>query len=185
MSEPSAALFQAHPGISDREWLGSRRSFGDSSPGLLLGEARGRLAGLSVPGGLVSVHPVVGNPAVEEEHRMLAVVRIDPVVDPDPGAPLLDKLGTLAHLRRAKQSALEIAVRTASMPYIWRLSTLCRSPGIWRLSTSWSSRIRRLPASWTTWVWGLRSSVGTSSALRRGHFRCELGVQLVRSCGVN
>ena len=102
MSGPSAAPFQARPGISGREWLGSRRSFGDSSPGLLLGEARGRLAGSSVPGGLASAHPVVGNPVVEEGHRMLVVVHIGPEEDPDPGAPLLDKLGTLEHLRRAK-----------------------------------------------------------------------------------
>ena len=33
---------------------------------------------------------------------MLVVVHIGPEEDPDPGAPLLDKLGTLEHLRRAK-----------------------------------------------------------------------------------
>lgn len=61
--------------------------------------------GSSVPVELASVHPVVGIPVVEGEgrHMPAVVVHIGPVVDPDPEALLLGRLGTLEHLqRRAK-----------------------------------------------------------------------------------
>lgn len=65
------------------------------------------LAGSSVPGVLASAHLVAGIPVVVEEgHHIAAVVRIGPGEDPDreedPEMPLLGKLDTLEHLRRAK-----------------------------------------------------------------------------------
>lgn len=158
MSGSGAALFQEQPGIFDRGLQGSRTDSVYFSLGLFVGEALGKHSGWFGLGGLAPPHMhlvVVGNPVAEGHHKLAvvrtdlagaaAVVRTGPVgaAGRDPEEPLLDRLGTLEHLRSAKQSASGMeATNAEGISYIWWLSAWIR----WLLSSS---------------IWRLRSPIGT------------------------